>query len=129
RQALASTQKPVATSIALEDSRSFLQTLAELLRRPGHEEGSFTYSGRPYRIQLARALDQKAGAYFQERRLVTARNHVVRVTGKVQRKAGGKETEFRVWIAATEDRPLPLRIEYQAKSYLRLVFEVDEHTS
>ena len=48
---------------------------------------------------------------------------VVRVTGRLRREAGGKETEFRLWIPSGAERPLPLRIEYQAKSYLRLVFE------
>ena len=55
--------------------------------------------------------------------MIAPATDVVRVSGKVRRVAGGKETEFRLWIAAGADRPLPLRIEYQPKSYLRLTFE------
>jgi hypothetical protein len=35
---------------------------------------------------------------------------------------GGKETEFRLWIPGSAEHLL--RIEYQAESFLRLVFEV-----
>jgi hypothetical protein len=124
RRALSSADKPSATPVAPEDARPFLQALADLLLRPERAEGSFTYSGRPYRLQLTRSVDRKATAYFRERRLIAEGAEVIRVSGKVQRKSGGKETEFRLWIQAGADRPLPLRIEYQAKSYLRLVFEV-----
>jgi hypothetical protein len=124
RRALNSADKPSATPVAPEDARPFLQALADLLLRPEREEGSFTYSGRAYRLRLSRSVDRKAAAYFRERRLIPDGAEVIRVTGKVQRKSGGKETEFRVWIQAGVDRPLPLRIEYQAKSYLRLIFEV-----
>jgi hypothetical protein len=68
-------------------------------------------------------VDAKATAYFRERRLIAVPAEVVRVTGRLRREPGGKETEFRLWIPSGADRPLPLRIEYQAKSYLRLVFE------
>jgi hypothetical protein len=50
---------------------------------------------------------------------------VVRASGKVQREAGGKETQFRIWVEEGNRRPIPLRIEYQAKSYLRLTFEAE----
>jgi hypothetical protein len=122
--ALSSADRPSAAPVAPEDARPFLQALADLLTRPERDEGSFTYSGRPYRLRLARSVDHKATAYFRERRLIPEGAEVIRVTGKVQRKSGGKETEFRVWIQSGVDRPLPLRIEYQAKSYLRLIFEV-----
>ena len=68
-------------------------------------------------------MDGKATVYFRERRLIAKPAEVVRFDGRVRREAGGKETEFRLWIPSGAERPLPLRIEYQAKSYLRLVFE------
>lgn len=45
------------------------------------------------------------------------------MTGQLRREAGGKTTEFRVWITDGAPKVLPLRIEYQARSFLRLVFE------
>jgi hypothetical protein len=87
------------------------------------EEGRYLYMGRAYRIRLARALDPKATTYFREHRLIGPESQVTRISGGIRREAGGKETEFRLWIADGMERPLPLRIEYQPKSYLRLVFE------
>jgi hypothetical protein len=106
-----------------ETPHSFLQELAGLLMRPDGKEGRFIYSGRPYRLRLTRTVDAKATGYFRERRLIAGPVEVVRVAGWLRREAGGKETEFRLWVPSGAERPLPLRIEYQAKSYLRLVFE------
>jgi hypothetical protein len=50
---------------------------------------------------------------------------VVHVSGTVQREAGGKDTQFGIWVEEGNRRPIPLRIEYQAKSYLRLTFEAE----
>ena len=123
RGALASAVEVRTAGPAGETARSFLQELAGLLMRPDGNEGRFTYSGRPYRLHLTRSMDAKATAYFRERRLIAGPAEVVRVAGRLRREAGGKETEFRLWIPSPAERPLPLRIEYQAKSYLRLLFE------
>ena len=124
RRALASVAEArTAAGPASETGHSFLQELAWLLMRPDGKEGRFIYSGRPYWLRLARSVDAKATAYFRERRLIAAPAETIRVAGRLRREAGGKETEFRLWIPSGAERPLPLRIEYQAKSYLRLVFE------
>jgi hypothetical protein len=72
---------------------------------------------------LARGADAKSTGYFRERGLIAGSAEVIRVSGRLRREAGGKETDFRLWIPGGGERPLPLRIEYQAKSYLRLIFE------
>ena len=123
RRALASVAEVRTAGPAIETGHSFLQELAGLLMRPDGNEGRFIYSGRPYRLHLIRSVDGKATAYFRDRRLIARPVEVVRVAGRLRREAGGKETEFRLWIPSGAERPLPLRIEYQAKSYLRLVFE------
>jgi hypothetical protein len=123
RGALASVAEVRTAGPARETSHSFLQELAGLLMRPDGKEGRFIYSGRPYLLRLTRSVDAKATGYFRERRLIAGPVEVVRVAGWLRREAGGKETEFRLWVPSAAERPLPLRIEYQAKSYLRLVFE------
>jgi hypothetical protein len=123
RRALAPAERIAAAGVTRESSHSFLEVLAGLLPRPDGAEGRYIYSGRPYRIWLARSVDNTATAHFRERGLIAHPAQVLRVSGKVRREAGGKETEFRLWIPAGSERPLPLRIEYQARSYLRLVFE------
>ena len=120
RRALADVAEVRTAGSTSETGHSFLQ---ELVMRPDGKEGRYIYAGRPYRLNLTRSVDGKATAYFRERRLVAKPAEVVRFDGRLRREAGGKETEFRLWIPSGAERPLPLRIEYQAKSYLRLVFE------
>jgi hypothetical protein len=103
--------------------RPFLQTLAEGLRQPGNTEARFAYAGRLYRLVLEKEPDAKAAANFQQRGLIPPGTPVVRASGKVRRETGGKESPFRVWVPQGAPQPLPLRIEYQAKSYLRLIFD------
>ena len=103
-------------------SSPFLQSLAEVLRNPLVEETHYTYSSRVYRMWVSRAPDPKATAYFREHRLTGENRDVIRINGRIRRETEGKETNFRLWFEPGE-MPLPLRIEYQAKSYLRLVFE------
>ena len=123
RRALAGEEKHTDAGPAGGLAQSFLQALAELLSTPNSAENRYIYSGRPYRLHLARTPDASATTHFCERRIISQTTRVVRVSGSVRREAGGKETDFRLWIAEGASPPLPLRIEYQAKSYLRLVFE------
>jgi hypothetical protein len=103
----------------------FLHALAEALRAPDREQSQYVYNGRLYRLWLRHAADPHTAAYFREHGILRAGARVVRVSGKVRREAGGKETEFRVWIEEGAEQPVPLRIDFQPKSYLRLVFEAE----
>jgi hypothetical protein len=123
RQALAAADVVAAPEPAPEYSQSFMQAIASLLLRPDSQQARYSYSGRRYRLQLTRSRDVKACARFRECGLIRGSTDVVRVSARVRCEADGKETEFRLWIADPAERPLPLRIEYRAKSYLRLVFE------
>ena len=101
----------------------FLNALADALCGPPQQETRYVYAGRMYRLWLHKTADPKATEYFQKRKLIPPGAKVVRASGKVQREAGGKETQFGIWVEDGTSRPIPLRIEYQAKSYLRLTFE------
>jgi hypothetical protein len=103
--------------------RPFLETLAAALRPEAPPEARFAYAGRFYRLSLQKSADPKATASFQQRGLVAGGKQVLRASGKLRRESGGKETNFRLWVEGGAAQPLPLRIEYQAKSYLRLIFE------
>lgn len=105
--------------------RPFLHALAGALGKASPTETRFSYAGRPYRLWLEKAADAKATALYQKRGLLAAGGTVVRASGRVRREAGGKESNFRVWVEEGAAKPIPLRIEYQAKSYLRLVFETE----
>jgi len=101
----------------------FLHALAGLLNQPGASVARCAYNGRMYRLHVERAADAKAAALFRGQRLIPAGAAVTRVSATLQREEGGVLNEFRLWIEEGSARPLPLRIEYQAKAYLRLTFE------
>jgi hypothetical protein len=103
---------------------TFLQTLAEALARPRTAETRYIYCGRIYRMHLTCSPDAKSTETFRSRGLDTG-TEAIRIASRIRREAGGRETEFRIWIPSPPARPLPLRIEYQPKSYLRLVFEAE----
>jgi hypothetical protein len=104
---------------------TFLQSLAGLLLNRTSSQTRYTYSGRLYNLRLHKVPDAKATTYFRNRHLIPAAANVIRAEGKLQRQAGGKEINFQLWVEEAAQRPLPLRIEYQAKSYLRLIFEAE----
>ena len=103
----------------------FLHALADALRNPERGQTQYVYNGRLYRLWVRHAADPRAAVYFRERGLIRAGAGVVQVAGKVRREAGGKETEFRLWIEEGAAQPVPLRIDFQPKAYLRLVFEAE----
>lgn len=108
RQALATAPKTKAP--AESAPLPFLHAVAGLLSDNQKKETQYAYNGHLYRLTVERSRDAKAPG-------------VIRVTGNLRRVSGGKPIEFRLWIEEGARRPLPLRIEYQAKSYLRLTFE------
>jgi hypothetical protein len=106
-------------------SRTFLQALADLLRDSSRTETRYVYAGRFYHLQVIRSEDSKAAVSFRERGLIAPDAEVIRATGQLRREIGGKDQGFRLWYEAGSRMPVPLRIEYQAKSYLRLMFEAE----
>ncbi|HXM41150.1 MAG TPA: hypothetical protein VN924_07850 [Bryobacteraceae bacterium] len=103
----------------------FLHALADALCHPARGQTQYVYNGRLYRLWVRQTADPHVAASFRERGLIRAGAGVVRVAGKVRREAGGKETEFRLWVEEGAAQPLPLRIDFQPKAYLRLVFEAE----
>jgi hypothetical protein len=124
RKALAATPRSTGGPAAPQGrAPSFLQALAELVAHPERSEATYIYSGRAYSLWVDRTGDPKTTALFRERRLIDGDTGIIRVTGTLRRQAGGNKIGFRIWVPHPSAHPLPLRIEYQAKSYLRLVFE------
>jgi hypothetical protein len=124
RQSLAQAHRTASpTGLPGEGARSFLGALAELLLDPASDQGSYTYSGRLYRLSISRSPDPRMSANLRAKGILSADREALRVVARLRREAGGKETEFRVWVEQGAARPLPLRVEYQPKPYLRLAFE------
>lgn len=126
RQALsAASGKPPEFDARTTRETTFLQALAGLLQDPSREHARYVYNGRLYRLRLSATADPKGTAYFRQKRLIAPDAEVIRAEGRLRRESGGKESSFGLWVEEHSARPLPLRIEYQPRSYLRLMFETE----
>jgi hypothetical protein len=103
----------------------FLHVLADLLCSGNSTHTRYVYNGRLYHLRVQRSPDAKATSSFREMNLIPSSAVVIRVSGALWREGGGKPSEFRLWIEEGNPRPIPLRIEYQPKAYLRLTFEAE----
>ncbi|HLI86148.1 MAG TPA: hypothetical protein VKV17_19685 [Bryobacteraceae bacterium] len=130
-KALAETPKtPLEANSRAAGESTFLQSLARLLRESfssggAEQQTSYIYNGHRYRLSLRRATDAKATGQYRKRGAIGQGSEVLRASGQVRREAGGKEHNFRLWFDPGAEMPIPLRIEYQAKSYLHLVFDAE----
>jgi hypothetical protein len=80
-----------------------------LKQRTGRHAGRYVYNEQEYVLELDA---QQPG-----------RDRLLPVHGKIRNLRTRYETLFRVWMDEASDSVVPVRIEFQARSYLRLTFE------
>ncbi len=100
---------------------TFLHTVRQVLMdtRP-RGETPFLYGRNPRRLVWRREPDRKAAAEFASRRLIAAGRDVIRLDAATVDDATHRKSVFAIWYDP-EARPcLPLRIELQPRSFLRL---------
>jgi len=91
---------------------TFLFQLATLLKqRSRRAVGRYVYNEREYLLEL----DAPQTGRDRERLLP--------VRGKIRNLRTGYETLFRLWLETTSDSIVPVRFEFQPRSFLRLTFE------
>jgi hypothetical protein len=88
---------------------TFLFQIAALLKqRTPRATGRYVYSEQEYTLELQ--TDR-------------SRDRLIPVRGKIRNLRTGGETHFRLWLEEGSDSVVPVRIEYQPRSFLRLTFE------
>jgi hypothetical protein len=91
---------------------TFLFQLADLLRqRAKRAAGQYVYNEQEYSLELE--TSREGG---RAERLLAVR-------GGVRNQRTGHQTPFRVWIEDAPNPVVPVRIEFQPRSFLRLTFE------
>jgi hypothetical protein len=109
---------------------TFLYTLMRALQlRQRTSDSWYVYSERSYSLRLEKEPDRQQGLHFAERGLTSRPEHIIQVRGRIREERSGRQTTFRLWIEEGPANALPLRIEFQPRSYLRLSFEVDPKAS
>jgi hypothetical protein len=89
---------------------TFLFQLATLLkRRARRAEGRYVYNEQEYLLELEA--------------LQTGRERLAPVRGMTRNLRTGHEVNFRLWLEDAADSIVPVRIEFQPRSFLRLTFE------
>jgi hypothetical protein len=89
---------------------TFLLLLATLLKQhTRHAVGRYVYNEQEYLLELDA---QQPG-----------RDRLLPIHGKIRNLRTGYETLFRLWMEEASNSVVPVRIEFQARSYLRLTFE------
>ncbi|MEO8660649.1 MAG: hypothetical protein ABI693_19420 [Bryobacteraceae bacterium] len=105
---------------------TFLYTVAQAASTSSAKsEWSYVYNGKQYKLRTEKNSDLKAGKKLVEKGLATKSENVWRLSGVITGPDKGPETPFKVWMEQAPQSMLPLRIEFQARSFLRLVFEFD----
>jgi hypothetical protein len=103
---------------------TFLYTVLTMVRSPARvTDASFVHNGKLFRLHAVKRPDAKAGAQFAEARLMSAPGDAMEMAGLIRNAKTGDETTFHVWFDRTSPNSLPLRFEFQPRSYLKLVFE------
>ena len=103
---------------------TFLYTVLTMVRSPNRtNDGTFLHNGKLFHLHAVKHTDEKSGVHFQQSRLISSPKDAMELDGTIHNMKTGADTAFRVWFDRTSLNALPLRFEFQPKSYLRLMFE------
>jgi hypothetical protein len=102
---------------------TFLYAVRNAMVNPlGWAEEPFIFNGKYFLLRATRQPDAAVGAELAARNVARSAARVVRLTGTIKAKSGGSRSGFQIWFEMGSEQPLPLRFDYQAKSFLRLSF-------
>ncbi len=85
----------------------------------------FIYGGVQRSLETACSPDPRLGEKLCQRGVVTRAESVVHMVGTTRNLQTGARTRFSVWWDRDSQSVLPVRIELEPKSFLRLAFEAD----
>jgi hypothetical protein len=103
---------------------TFLYTVLSMERSSARtNDATFVHNGKLFRLHAVKRADEKMGGQFVGDHLIASPRDAMELAGLIRNAVTGTETAFRVWFDRTSPNLLPLRFEFQPKSYLRLAFE------
>jgi hypothetical protein len=93
--------------------------------------GCLVFNKKRFRMDTRKEVDASSTSYFAAKNILSPSGKVTRMEAVLTNQISGEKTPFRLWYEAGASShaatggSLPLRFEYQAKSFLRLTFEAD----
>jgi hypothetical protein len=90
---------------------TFLSQLERLLKQRAKCAGKYVYNEQEYLLELGEP--QREGP----------QDRLTAIKGTIRNQRTGNRTAFRVWLENSPDSVVPVRIEFQPRSFLRLTFE------
>lgn len=106
-------------------AQPFLFTLARAIRSSQlRGQYDFVYGGQLHTLLTGRETDEASGERMRTLGLTCEPREVYRLTGTIRNTATRRQTKFKLWFDASAG-PMPLRVELQPRSFLRLIFEAD----
>jgi len=112
----------------LSAASTFLNSVLEALRSgQTHSQRSYIHNAKQYRIEWERAPDPHVGTALSATQLTLHPDAVTRFTARTSALSARQSSTFRLWLDNESD--LPLRIEFQPRSYLRLMLEYEPSTA
>lgn len=105
---------------------TFLYAISKAMRQAaGKQRTNYIYHGQEFELETSRELDQKRGEEFAAAGLVKNPAGVLRLEGKSKHLATKSKSAFVIWQDSTDPNGLPLRFEFQPRTFLKLTFERD----
>jgi hypothetical protein len=103
---------------------TFLYSILGAIR--SHQERftcAYNHNGRQYQLECEKRPDHRTGEALALRNLTACAEKVRCLSGKVRDAEARRTSSFRLWLE--DGSVLPLRIEFQPRSYLRILLEFD----
>lgn len=88
---------------------------------------ALVFNGKQFHLETQKQIDVAASEYFRAKSLIASSAQVVRMNATLTQLRTGEKTPFKLWHEKGAREMPPLRFEYQARPFLRLTFEADEH--
>lgn len=124
RDAFHSGEPQVSEAACPHPPMTFLYALWKLARSSDQRTScGYSFNGEAYRLAAHKSVDVRMGRILMQRRLVNEPAGVVLLRGETVNVASRRRTPFQLWLDGSAPSPLPLRAEFQPRSYLRLSLE------
>jgi hypothetical protein len=111
-------------SFGSQAAGTFLNCLRQaiLTAEPAYQS-RIVFNGNLFRFQAGKHPDPKTGADLRKEGLTPSPDLIIQLSATLTNEKTNEVTNFRLWFEKGAANFLPLRFEFKAKPYLRLVFD------